>query len=55
MGTSEIEGANVANLLNCKQAAFPMPYLGLPCAEKTLSELDWDPTVEKVIKQCDPW
>lgn len=54
VGMDGDEGQKVADLLNCSKGSFPISYLGLPCADKNILELDWDPTVEKVVKRCDP-
>lgn len=55
IGLPESESSRVADLLNCKKVAFPITHLGLPCAEKSLTESDWDPTIEEVIRRSEPW
>lgn len=52
---SDDEGTDIANALNCQKAELPMTYLGLPCADRALTEGDWDPTTLKVAARCDPW
>lgn len=55
MGVSPQEQARVANLLNCKQGAFPFTYLGFAMHERKLSIADMEPLVRAVGKRVEPW
>jgi hypothetical protein len=55
MGASQEEQARVANVLNCKQGAFPFTYLGFPMADRPLTMVEWEGLVGKVGHQVDPW
>jgi hypothetical protein len=55
MGASQEEQARVANVLNCKQGAFPFTYLGFPMADRPLTMVEWEGLVGKVGHRVDPW
>jgi hypothetical protein len=55
VGTTDLERARFANLLNCKVGKFPISYLGLLVSDKTLRVLEWDFLTGKVGHRVDPW
>jgi hypothetical protein len=45
----------VANLLNCKEGAFPFRYLGFPISDKKLTIAELELVVATVGSRVDPW
>ncbi|KAE8811846.1 hypothetical protein D1007_11263 [Hordeum vulgare] len=45
----------IADNLNCKLAAFPISYLGMPLAESRILVSGFDPLVGRVASRAEPW
>jgi hypothetical protein len=48
LGANTGEQQSNANMLNCKQGAFPFTYLGLPIGERAITTADWGPMKAKL-------
>ncbi|KAE8798766.1 hypothetical protein D1007_25950 [Hordeum vulgare] len=55
LGYSEDEQHRITDNLNCKLAAFPILYLGMPLAESRILVSGFDPLVGLVASRAEPW
>ncbi|KAE8768658.1 hypothetical protein D1007_59838 [Hordeum vulgare] len=55
LGYSEAEQHRIVDSLNCKVAAFPISYLGMPLAESRILASGFDPLVGRVASRVEPW
>ncbi|KAE8781872.1 retrotransposon unclassified [Hordeum vulgare] len=55
LGYSVEEQRRIADNLNCKLAALPISYLGMPLAESRILVSGFDPLVGRVASRAEPW
>jgi hypothetical protein len=53
-GLKEEDKHKIANMLNCKIGALPMPYLGIPIGDYKLRVGDFDYMAEKDFEKDSP-
>ena len=55
MGYSPEEQQRIADKLNCKLAAFPVTYLGMPISDSRILIKDLEPVTQRVRAKAEPW
>ena len=55
INTNQEMVSRLASVLNCREAEWPLSYLGLPLGGNPKSKAFWDPVVEKVARRLGGW
>ncbi|KAK3222180.1 hypothetical protein Dsin_009205 [Dipteronia sinensis] len=55
VGKSGATNTNWAKVFKCKEATFPITYLGLPLGARPSSKAFWNPILNRIQKRLAPW
>jgi hypothetical protein len=55
LNLSDTECASLASVIGCKVAQLPLKYLGVPINNKSLTDIDWQPLLDKIEKRLQSW
>jgi hypothetical protein len=51
----EEDGKRVSSILRCRLAAFPIKYLGLQLALRSVSKAEWQPVLDRALNIIPAW